>query len=333
MRADTHYVDHVGSHASGQPVRMVDVEQIASAHSPDAADLRPLIESIRTHGIVHPLLIARRDAAYVVIAGHKRLGAAKVLKLPSVPCLVHSVDSAQAALLARADNLQVTSPSRVGPRTPMVGEVSHAIAQHVAVVHGSVALMRTRRPQLARATVDLVAAHAWRAARLIDALETVDGALARGRRLRALAAVVDRVVDGFANEARLTGVDVRARVEGAAAGVPVDELDLSTVVSSGVLAMLPLVDEADVDRATILVGASSGSAGSVRVVVSQSGAPTPAALATRFFDETYGERPGGWCAVVCARAVQAVAERAKGTATFDIDPQGHCSLTIDLPSA
>jgi hypothetical protein len=151
--------------------------------------------------------------------------------------------------------------------------------------------------------------------------------------MRSVAAVVDRVVEGFATEGRLSGVDVRARLEGAAAGVMVDDRDVSLIVSSGVLATLPIVDQSHIDRPVILVTASSGTGGWVRFVIAQAAAPTPAALAARFFDEAYSERTGGWCAVACARAVKAVAERAGGAASFDVDSHGHSSLTVQLPSA
>lgn len=333
MRADTHYVDHLGSQSSGQPVRLVDVDQIVTFQACEPAEIRLLIESIRTHGIVHPLLIARKEAGYAVIAGHKRLAAARLLRLPAVPCLVHAVDQAQAALLARADNLQAAAPVRMDAATPMAAEVRQAIAQHLSIVQSGATLIQSSPRHLARATVDLVSAHAWRAARLIDALDALDKRPARGARMRSLTSVIDRIVDGFAAEGRLNAVDVRARFDGAAAGAMVDDHEVSVVVSSGVLGMLPTVDQADMDRPAIVVTASGGADSSVRMAIAQTAAPTPPALAARFFDEAYSDRVGGWCAVACARAVKAVAERAGGSASFEVDSQGHSSLVVQLPCA
>jgi ParB/RepB/Spo0J family partition protein len=332
MRADTHYVDHLGSQSAGQPVRMVSVDQIASSQPVDPLDLRPLIDSIRTHGIVHPLLISRRESGYAAIAGHKRLAAARLLRLPTVPCLLHHVDDAQAVMLARADNLHAAAPVPPHATAAMAAAVQQAVAQSLDIVQASAALVLTSPPHLGRAAHDLVTAHSWRAARLIEALGATAAHVPRPIRTRSLASAIDFVVDGFAAEGRLNGVAVRARIEGAAAGAAVSGHDVSLIVSSGVLAMLPIVDLAHVEQPAIIVTASSA-AGSVRVVIAQNAASTPAALAGRFFDETCGDRPGGWCALACALATKSVAERLGGTAAFDIDSDGHSRVTIQVPHA
>jgi ParB/RepB/Spo0J family partition protein len=333
MRADTHYVDHLGSQSAGQPVRMVAVDQIASSQAFDAQDLRPLIDSIRTHGIVHPLLISRRETGYAAIAGHKRLAAARSLRLPTVPCLLHHVDEAQALVLARADNLHVLAPARPDATDGMAAAVQRAVAQSLGIVQASAEVIQTSPPHLARAAIDLVAAHSWRAARLLDALDAAARQSPRPGRLRSLASAIEHVADGFAAEGRLNGVAVRARIEGAAAAIIVNGHDVSLIVSSAVLATLPIVDQPHVEQPVVVVTGSNGVAGSVRLVVAQSAAPAPPALAGRFFDETYSDRVGGWCAVACALAVKAAAERLGGTAGFELDAQGHSSVRIQFPHA
>src|SRR6185437_7262661 len=112
MRADSHYVEHLMSQVDAQPVRMIPIEQISSGPSLDQGVLRPLIESIRSHGIVQPVLVRRTETGgYAVIAGHKRLAAAKWLRHGTVPCLVHSVDSQHATMLTRAEGLRVGASS------------------------------------------------------------------------------------------------------------------------------------------------------------------------------------------------------------------------------
>jgi len=333
MRADTHYVDHLGSQAAGQPVRMVAVDQIASSQRIDAADLRPLIDSIRTHGIVHPLLIARRDTGYAAIAGHKRLAAARTLRLPTVPCLLHHVDEAQAALLARADNLRGSALARPDTAASMAAAVHQAVAQSLAIVQASADAILTSPPHLARAAMDLVAAHSWRAARLLDALGAALTRPARPPRRRSLASAIEQVADGFAAEGRLNGVALRTRIDGAVAGVAVNAHDVSLIVSSAVLATLPLFDHVHIDQPAIVVSGSSGAGDVVRLAVTQSVAPVPPALTGKFFDETYADRAGGWCALACALAVKAAAERAGGVAAFEVDAQGHSGITIQFAPA
>ena len=48
-------------------------------------DLMDLIESIRIHGILEPLVVAETPAGYQIIAGERRWRAAKVLGIEEVP--------------------------------------------------------------------------------------------------------------------------------------------------------------------------------------------------------------------------------------------------------
>jgi hypothetical protein len=67
MRADKHYVDLMGAHSTDQPVRMVPIGQIDADAAIPTADLRLLIESIRSYGIVHPLLVRRQTGRYAIV--------------------------------------------------------------------------------------------------------------------------------------------------------------------------------------------------------------------------------------------------------------------------
>jgi ParB family chromosome partitioning protein len=97
------------------------------------ADLRPLIESIRAHGIVHPLLVRRQDSRFMVVAGRKRLLAAQMLRLQTVPCLVHELTDSEAAALAAADNPSVGQSARIEGSPDFAG-VRRLIATHVATI-------------------------------------------------------------------------------------------------------------------------------------------------------------------------------------------------------
>lgn len=56
----------------------------------DVGDLDELAASIKAKGIVEPLIVASNgtDETYVLVAGHRRLAAAKLAKCKTVPCLV-----------------------------------------------------------------------------------------------------------------------------------------------------------------------------------------------------------------------------------------------------
>jgi ParB family chromosome partitioning protein len=69
--------------------------------------LLELAASIRACGILQPLMVRRRgDGAYELISGERRLRAAKIAGLASVPCLVTEADDRDSALFALVENLQ-----------------------------------------------------------------------------------------------------------------------------------------------------------------------------------------------------------------------------------
>ena len=68
--------------------------------------LRELAESIGRYGILQPLTVRRGEDGYELIAGERRLRAAKLAGLREVPCLAVRSDEEQAALLSLIENLQ-----------------------------------------------------------------------------------------------------------------------------------------------------------------------------------------------------------------------------------
>lgn len=68
--------------------------------------LRDLAESIRRHGVLQPLTVRRTGTGWELIAGERRLRAARIAGLETVPCLEAAVDANRSALLALVENLQ-----------------------------------------------------------------------------------------------------------------------------------------------------------------------------------------------------------------------------------
>ena len=71
----------------------------------DAA-MDELIESIRTHGILSPLLARPKGKDYELVSGHRRRLAAQKLGLSTVPVLVREMTDAEAVILMVDSNLQ-----------------------------------------------------------------------------------------------------------------------------------------------------------------------------------------------------------------------------------
>lgn len=68
--------------------------------------LRELSTSIRELGLLQPLTVRRREGQWELVAGERRLRAAKLAGLKEVPCLSLQIDSQQSSLLALVENLQ-----------------------------------------------------------------------------------------------------------------------------------------------------------------------------------------------------------------------------------
>lgn len=72
----------------------------------DETALASLAESIARYGVLQPLTVRRSEGEYVLVAGERRLRAAKRAGLTEVPCLLARTDEEEAALLSLVENLQ-----------------------------------------------------------------------------------------------------------------------------------------------------------------------------------------------------------------------------------
>ena len=72
----------------------------------DPVGLQELAESIRQHGVLQPLTVRKTADGLELVAGERRLRAARLAGLREVPCVVIAVDEAQSGMLALVENLQ-----------------------------------------------------------------------------------------------------------------------------------------------------------------------------------------------------------------------------------
>jgi ParB/RepB/Spo0J family partition protein len=71
----------------------------------DPEALAEMVESIRALGVLSPLLVRTGPGGYEVVAGRRRLAAARHAGLSTVPCLVRDYDDDQAVDVTIAENL------------------------------------------------------------------------------------------------------------------------------------------------------------------------------------------------------------------------------------
>ena len=72
----------------------------------DDEALRELSESIKTYGILNPLTVRLRQGRYELVAGERRLRAAKLAGLRELPCILLEINMEDAGLIALVENLQ-----------------------------------------------------------------------------------------------------------------------------------------------------------------------------------------------------------------------------------
>ena len=72
----------------------------------DEAKLNELAESIRTNGVISPIIVRETKNGYELVAGERRWRAARIAKLKAVPCIVRDFDDRQNAIVAIIENMQ-----------------------------------------------------------------------------------------------------------------------------------------------------------------------------------------------------------------------------------
>ncbi|MFW5874619.1 MAG: ParB/RepB/Spo0J family partition protein [bacterium] len=72
----------------------------------DREDLEELAESVRSHGVLQPLLVREAERGYELIAGERRLRAAKMAGLYTVPVVVKTIKDDELLAFSIIENIQ-----------------------------------------------------------------------------------------------------------------------------------------------------------------------------------------------------------------------------------
>jgi len=88
------------------PVDLIEVNPHQPRTEFDHDDLEDLMDSIKKHGIIQPLIVTKKQDGYQLIAGERRLRAAKILGLETVPAIVRQVGEQEKMELALIENIQ-----------------------------------------------------------------------------------------------------------------------------------------------------------------------------------------------------------------------------------
>jgi len=101
----------VGPKNSAKSILEVDILSVLpNPHQPrinfDEEKLKELAASIKMHGILQPIVVAQKGNNYEIIAGERRLQAAKLAELKTVPVITREVSDQDKLELAIIENIQ-----------------------------------------------------------------------------------------------------------------------------------------------------------------------------------------------------------------------------------
>ena len=97
---------------TGQTIHMIPVTQIQPNRDQPRKtfveeELRALVESIKRHGILQPVLVRRKsEDRYELIAGERRFRAATLAQLPVVPAVIRKSSDEESTILSLIENIQ-----------------------------------------------------------------------------------------------------------------------------------------------------------------------------------------------------------------------------------
>lgn len=72
----------------------------------DEKSLKELSDSIKTYGVIQPIIVRKVGKNYEIIAGERRWRASKLAGLEEVPCLVKNVEEFESIKMALIENIQ-----------------------------------------------------------------------------------------------------------------------------------------------------------------------------------------------------------------------------------
>ncbi len=100
----------VGETASGQIVLVstakIDPNPFQPRQDWDQDELQSLADSIRAQGLLQPLVLRKQSGRFQVVAGERRLRAARLAGMAEVPAVIRDADDTQMLVLALVENIQ-----------------------------------------------------------------------------------------------------------------------------------------------------------------------------------------------------------------------------------
>ncbi|MCX6563339.1 MAG: ParB/RepB/Spo0J family partition protein [Candidatus Aminicenantes bacterium] len=109
MRHDTHFVEFISKKVTAPLVRMIPLDRIEpnprQARS-ELGNIDELVNSIKSKGVLEPIIVRPRGEKYEIIAGERRFVASKNAGQKEIPCIEMNVTDNEAMEISLIENLQ-----------------------------------------------------------------------------------------------------------------------------------------------------------------------------------------------------------------------------------
>lgn len=180
----------------------------------DDYELKRLADSVAANGLVEPISVRKTAAGYELIAGGRRLLAARLAGLRRIPCALHRIDDVTADFYAVVENLQRRAPdffeeaADIQTLLERYGLTQTEAAVRLGIAQSTLAArlrLMSLAPELRRriTAAGLTERHARALLRVPSAkrAETLDQILAEGLTLRQTEELIERVLHPAARPA------------------------------------------------------------------------------------------------------------------------------------
>jgi ParB family chromosome partitioning protein len=87
------------------PISQLKISRYNPRESTLTEDIEEFANNVKNEGIIQPIVVRNEDGKYEVVAGARRLEAAKKAPLPSVPCLIRDLTDREAQRIGLEENL------------------------------------------------------------------------------------------------------------------------------------------------------------------------------------------------------------------------------------
>jgi ParB family chromosome partitioning protein len=96
---------------TSEEIKLIPVSEIVpNPHQPrtvfEDERIEELSQSIKTHGVIQPIVVRKRNGKFEIIAGERRWRASCKLGLDTIPAIVREMNDSQSASIALIENLQ-----------------------------------------------------------------------------------------------------------------------------------------------------------------------------------------------------------------------------------